>query len=55
MIGTPAEVTERIRRYEELGIDEYSFWIDNSLPHEEKRKSLELFIAEVMPAFQKPE
>ncbi|MEV8314779.1 LLM class flavin-dependent oxidoreductase [Streptomyces sp. NPDC059900] len=52
MIGTPEEVIERLRAYEELGVDEYSFWIDTGLPHEEKRKSLELFIKEVMPAFQ---
>lgn len=52
MIGTPDEVVERLRRYAELGIDEYSFWIDNSLPHEEKRRSLEMFTKEVVPAFQ---
>ncbi|MFC9128234.1 hypothetical protein ACFT4A_15460 [Streptomyces sp. NPDC057099] len=52
MIGTPAEVIERLHTYEELGVDEYSFWIDTSLSHEEKRKSLELFIKEVVPAFQ---
>ncbi|GAB5895999.1 LLM class flavin-dependent oxidoreductase [Mycolicibacterium mageritense] len=52
MIGTPDEVIERLRFYRELGIDEFSFWCDNSLPHDEKRKSLELFIKEVVPAFQ---
>ncbi|MFD6100995.1 LLM class flavin-dependent oxidoreductase [Nocardiopsis flavescens] len=52
VIGTPEEVVERLRRYEELGIDEYSFWIDNSLSHEEKRASLELFVKEVVPAFR---
>lgn len=53
MIGTPAEIIERIRHYEELGVDEYSFWIDNSLTHEQKRDSLRLFIEEVVPAFSK--
>ncbi|MFC4468672.1 hypothetical protein ACFPH6_29775 [Streptomyces xiangluensis] len=52
MTGTPAEVIERLRSYDELGVDAYSFWIDNSMSHEEKRKSLELFVKEVMPAFQ---
>lgn len=51
MIGTPDEVVERLRHYEDLGVDEYSFWCDNSLSHEEKKKSLELFIKEVVPAF----
>ncbi|WP_432563959.1 LLM class flavin-dependent oxidoreductase [Kineococcus sp. SYSU DK003] len=51
MIGTPEEVIERIRYYESLGVDEFSFWIDNSMSHEEKRKSLALFIEQVVPAF----
>lgn len=53
MIGTPAEVIERLRHYEELGVTEYSFWSDNSLDHEAKKRSLELFVREVVPAFQK--
>ncbi|UVL26679.1 LLM class flavin-dependent oxidoreductase [Pseudomonas donghuensis] len=52
MIGTPAEIIARIRYYQELGVDEFSFWCDNSLPHAEKKKSLELFINEVVPAFR---
>ena len=51
MIGTPEQVIERLRYYEQLGVDEFSFWCDNSLAHDEKRKSLELFIKEVTPAF----
>ncbi len=52
MIGTPDEVISRLRSYEEWGVDEFSFWIDNSMTHEQKRESLELFIKEVVPAFQ---
>jgi hypothetical protein len=33
-------------------VDEFSFWCDNSLPHAEKKKSLELFIQQVVPAFR---
>lgn len=51
MIGTPAEVIERIRHYEELGVTEYSLWNDNSLTHEQKKRSLKLFIDRVIPAF----
>jgi alkanesulfonate monooxygenase SsuD/methylene tetrahydromethanopterin reductase-like flavin-dependent oxidoreductase (luciferase family) len=51
MIGTPDEVIQRLRTYEELGVDEFSFWCDNSLSHEEKKKSLGLFLDEVVPAF----
>ena len=51
VIGTPEQVVERLRFYEEQGIDDYSFWSDNSLSHEEKKRSLQLFIDKVMPAF----
>jgi alkanesulfonate monooxygenase SsuD/methylene tetrahydromethanopterin reductase-like flavin-dependent oxidoreductase (luciferase family) len=52
MIGTPNQVITRLKEYEALGLDEYSFWSDNSLSHEEKKKSLELFIRDVVPAFE---
>ena len=51
VVGTPAEVIERLKAYEALGYDEYSFWIDSSMSYEKKRRSLELFIEKVMPAF----
>ncbi|WP_216897930.1 LLM class flavin-dependent oxidoreductase [Nocardia alni] len=52
MIGTPAEVIDRLKFYRDLGVDEFSFWTDNSLSHEQKRRSLQLFIDEVVPAFR---
>ena len=51
MIGTPEEIIPRLRAYEELGVDEYSFWIDNSMTYAQKRDSLERLINDVMPAF----
>jgi flavin-dependent trigonelline monooxygenase, oxygenase component len=52
MIGTPDEVIERIKHYQELGVDEFAYWIDNGMTHDEKKKSLELFVQHVVPAFQ---
>ncbi|WP_417713716.1 LLM class flavin-dependent oxidoreductase [Pseudophaeobacter arcticus] len=51
VIAEPAGVIERIKQYEALGYDEYSFWIDSSMSFERKKASLERFIKEVMPAF----
>jgi len=51
IVGTPEEVIKRIKSYEQMGYDEYSYWIDNSMSYEEKRRSLKLFIDAVMPAF----
>ena len=51
LIGTPAEVIERLKSYEAMGYDEYSLWIDSSMSYAQKRRCLELFIEQVMPAF----
>ncbi|MGX5830010.1 LLM class flavin-dependent oxidoreductase [Mesorhizobium sp. 43Arga] len=51
VIGEADEVIARLKAYEALGYDQYSIWIDSGLPHERKVKSLQLFIARVMPAF----
>lgn len=51
VVGTPAQVIERLKAYEALGYDQYSIWLDSHMSYAQKRKSLELFIHEVMPAF----
>jgi len=50
-IGTAKDVIAQIKRYEDLGYDEYAFWIDSGTPFARKRDSLERFINDVMPAF----
>ena len=49
VVGKPDEVIERLKKYKALGFDEYSFWIDSGATFEAKKKSLKLFIDEVMP------
>jgi alkanesulfonate monooxygenase SsuD/methylene tetrahydromethanopterin reductase-like flavin-dependent oxidoreductase (luciferase family) len=51
VIGRPEQVIERLKSYEALGYDQYSIWIDSGISHERKKRSLELFIRRVMPAF----
>ncbi|MEM6678406.1 MAG: LLM class flavin-dependent oxidoreductase [Pseudomonadota bacterium] len=51
-IGTSAQVIDRLKRYEDLGYDEFSFWIDSGMTNARKRASLSRFIDDVMPAFQ---
>ena len=50
-IGTADAVIDRLRRFEDLGYDEYSLWIDSGMDFEHKRASLCRFIEDVMPAF----
>ena len=51
VVGTPDQVIARLKGYESMGYDQYSFWIDSHMSFERKRKSLELFIEQVVPAF----
>ncbi|WP_108858779.1 LLM class flavin-dependent oxidoreductase [Ruegeria sp. Alg231-54] len=51
-VGTAQQVIDRIKRYEDLGYDEFSFWVDSGMTNERKRASLARFIDDVMPAFQ---
>ncbi|AZO27771.1 LLM class flavin-dependent oxidoreductase [Mesorhizobium sp. M1B.F.Ca.ET.045.04.1.1] len=51
VIGEADEVITRLKAYDALGYDQYSIWIDSGLSHERKKKSLQLFIDRVMPAF----
>jgi alkanesulfonate monooxygenase SsuD/methylene tetrahydromethanopterin reductase-like flavin-dependent oxidoreductase (luciferase family) len=51
VIGTPAQVIDRLKQYEALGYDQYSIWLDSHMNQAQKRKTLKLFINEVMPAF----
>lgn len=51
-IGTAQQVIDQIKRYEDLGYDEYAFWVDSGMSHARKRASLARFIDDVMPAFQ---
>ena len=50
-IGTPRAVIDRLKRYEDLGYDEFSLWIDSGMTSEKKQASLARFIDDVMPAF----
>ena len=40
VVGTPDEVIARLKAYEALGYDEYSFWIDTGMSFERKKASL---------------
>ncbi|MCV2863365.1 LLM class flavin-dependent oxidoreductase [Albidovulum sediminicola] len=51
IVGEAPEVIERIKSYEAMGYDEFSFWIDSGMSFERKKASLERFIRDVMPAF----
>jgi flavin-dependent trigonelline monooxygenase, oxygenase component len=51
VIAQAPGVIARLKKYQDLGYDEYAFWIDSSMDFERKKASLERFITQVMPAF----
>ncbi len=51
-IGTPAQVSDLVRRYQQAGVDQVIFILQAGRNrHEDICRSLELFAAEVMPEF----
>ena len=51
MFGTPDEVIAKLKPYEELGVDEFTYYASMGLGRKEQKRSLELFVKEVIPAF----
>ncbi len=52
MFGNPERVIEKLKIYEELGVDEYIYYASMGLDHDAQKRSLELFCNEVIPAFR---
>jgi alkanesulfonate monooxygenase SsuD/methylene tetrahydromethanopterin reductase-like flavin-dependent oxidoreductase (luciferase family) len=52
MFGTPDEVIAKLKPYEALGVDQFIYSANTGLGLAEQKRSMELFINEVMPAFK---
>ena len=51
MLGSPDEVIQKLKRYEEIGVDDFVYLASMGLGQKEQKNSLALFCNEVMPAF----
>lgn len=51
MFGNPDEVIAKLKLYENLGVDDFIYYASMGLGQEEQKRSLKLFIDEVMPEF----
>ena len=51
MVGNPDEIIARLKRYESLGVDQFCLGLDGGFGGVAKRRSLDLFIREIIPAF----
>ncbi len=52
IFGTPDEVVTKLRKYENLGVNNFIYYASMGLGHQEQIKSLTLFCDEVLPAFK---
>jgi alkanesulfonate monooxygenase SsuD/methylene tetrahydromethanopterin reductase-like flavin-dependent oxidoreductase (luciferase family) len=52
MFGSPETVIEKIKIYEQLGVDEFIYYASMGLSHAGQKRSLKLFCDEVIPEFQ---
>ncbi len=51
LFGSPATAIEKLKRYQALGVDAFIYYASMGLDMERQKRSLNLFIDEVMPAF----
>lgn len=51
MFGSPEEVVTKLKSYEALGVDGFLYYASMGLGMENQKRSLQLFIDEVMPEF----
>ena len=51
MFGTPDEVIAKLKDYQALGVDEFIYYASLGLGLKEQKRSMELFVSGVMPAF----
>jgi alkanesulfonate monooxygenase SsuD/methylene tetrahydromethanopterin reductase-like flavin-dependent oxidoreductase (luciferase family) len=53
LCGTPDEVCEQLKAYEQTGVDQVSFGFPSHLSHEDAMECIELFGTKVIPEFDK--
>jgi alkanesulfonate monooxygenase SsuD/methylene tetrahydromethanopterin reductase-like flavin-dependent oxidoreductase (luciferase family) len=53
LCGTPEEVCEQLKAYEQTGVDQVSFGFPNHLSHDDAMECIELFGTKVIPEFDK--
>ena len=51
MFGTPEQIVQKLKKYEDLGVDNFIYYASMGLDHNSQKKSLKLFCDEVIPAF----
>jgi alkanesulfonate monooxygenase SsuD/methylene tetrahydromethanopterin reductase-like flavin-dependent oxidoreductase (luciferase family) len=51
MFGTPEQVIKKLKPYEGIGVDGFIYYASMGMDMEQQKRSLKLFIEQVMPEF----
>ena len=51
LFGSPDQVIAKLKRYQDLGVDEFIYYASMGLGQAEQKRSMKLFCEEVMPVF----
>jgi alkanesulfonate monooxygenase SsuD/methylene tetrahydromethanopterin reductase-like flavin-dependent oxidoreductase (luciferase family) len=52
MFGSPETAIQKLKQYEAIGINEFIYYASMGLGHEAQKRSLRMFVKEVMPEFK---
>jgi len=52
MFGSPETAIGKLKRYEDLGVNEFIYYASMGLDHDAQKRSLRMFCDEVMPEFR---
>ncbi len=55
MFGSPEQVITKLKRYEEIGVDGFLYYASMGMDMDQQKRSLQLFIDQVMPEFTEKE
>lgn len=55
MFGAPDVVVEKLRKYQDLGVDAFIYYASMGMDMDQQKRSLQLFIDKVMPEFAQKE
>ena len=51
MLGSPAQIIEKLKKYQEIGVDSFIYYASMGLDMAQQKRSLQMFIDQVMPVF----
>lgn len=55
MMGSPENIIRKLRKYDAIGVDSFIYYASMGIDMDQQKRSMQLFVDQVMPAFQTKE